>query len=79
MTSLAAASRGDISGVLSMSLTDDVIALSIFGTGDSDATGISRVAAEAGNDTWYNLKGQRISTPTRKGLYIKNGKKIVVK
>lgn len=79
MTSLAAASRGENPGLLSMSLTDDVIALSIFGSGDSDATGISRVAAEAGNDTWYNLKGQRISTPTRKGLYIKNGKKIVVK
>ena len=46
---------------------------------DDNATGISRVAAEAGNDTWYNLNGQRIDTPTKKGLYIKNGKKVIVK
>ena len=47
---------------------------------DNEATGISRVAAEAaGNDAWYNLSGQRISAPTKKGLYIKNGKKVIVK
>ena len=62
-----------------MSLNDDVIALSIFGSGDGDATGISRVATEAVDDTWYNLSGQRISTPTKKGLYIKNGQKVIVK
>ena len=79
MTSLAATSRGENPGVLSMSLTDDVIVLSVFGSGDDDATGISRIAAEAGNDTWYNLSGQRIDKPTRKGLYIKNGIKVIVK
>ena len=31
------------------------------------------------NDIWYNLNGQRIDTPTKKGLYIKNGKKVLVK
>ena len=47
---------------------------------DDGVTAISRVAAETvGNDAWYNLSGQRISAPTKKGLYIKNGKKIVVK
>ena len=45
----------------------------------NEATAISRVAAEAGEDTWYNLNGQRIDTPTKKGLYIKNGKKVIVK
>ena len=79
MTSLAAGSRGENPGLLSMSLNDDVIALSIFGSGDGDATGISRVATEAVDDTWYNLSGQRISTPTKKGLYIKNGQKVIVK
>ena len=47
--------------------------------GEDDATGISRIASESGNDTWYNLKGQRIDKPTRKGLYIKNGMKVIVK
>ena len=46
---------------------------------DGNATGISSIAVEAENDAWYNLSGQRISTPTKKGLYIKGGKKIVVK
>ena len=52
---------------------------SIIGGEDDGTTGISRIAAEAGNDTWYNLKGQRIDKPTKKGLYIKNGKKVIVK
>ena len=42
-------------------------------------TGISRVASEVGNDVWYNLNGQGIDTPTKMGLYIKNGKKVIVK
>ena len=45
---------------------------------DGDATGI-RAIEESQNDTWYNLKGQRIDAPTKKGLYIKNGKKVIVK
>ena len=32
------------------------------------------------NDIWYNLDGQRIGgKPSNKGIYIKNGKKIVIK
>ena len=50
-----------------------------LGSDDDETTGISRVASEVDNDVWYNLKGQRIDAPTRKGLYIKNGKKVVVK
>ena len=49
----------------------------IFG---DDVTGISQVEkAEAkGGNAIYNLAGQRVSQPT-KGLYIVNGKKVVVK
>lgn len=75
----AAATRGISSNGLSINLSDDVITMSLNGYGDDETTGISRVASEVGNDTWYNLKGQRIDTPTRKGLYIKNGKKVIVK
>jgi hypothetical protein len=53
--------------------------MSLGGFDDDETTGISRVASEVDNDVWYNLKGQRVDTPTRKGLYIKNGKKVVVK
>ena len=79
LTVFAAATRGISSNGLSINLSDDVITMSLNGYGDDDATGINRVASEVGNDTWYNLKGQRIDTPTRKGLYIKNGKKVIVK
>ncbi len=46
-----------------------------------DATGIETLNAERGtlNDgVYYNLKGQRVAQPT-KGLYIVNGRKVVVK
>lgn len=42
------------------------------------ATGISTITAEAAAVEWYNLNGQRIQKPT-KGLYIKNGKKVILK
>lgn len=60
--------------LISIKVTDGVLGE------DGELTGISRVAAEAaGNDAWYNLSGQRISAPTKKGLYIRNGKKVIVK
>lgn len=77
--SILAATRGELAEVQLNMKEAEVITMKAFIGGEDEATGISRVAAEAGNDTWYNLKGQRISTPTRKGLYIKNGKKVVVK
>ena len=44
-----------------------------------DATGINAVkAGEKGNAPIYNLNGQRVSSP-KKGIFIKNGKKYVVK
>ena len=30
------------------------------------------------NDNWYDLQGRRIAKPTKAGLYIKNGKKMVI-
>jgi hypothetical protein len=47
---------------------------------DDGTTGIRSIdEGQFTNDTWYNLNGQRIDTPTKKGLYIKNGKKVLVK
>lgn len=46
----------------------------------NEPTGINAVSAEGftGNGEFYNLQGQRVSAP-RKGLYIVNGKVIVIK
>lgn len=84
MTSFANATRGgsDIPESLSLFQTDEMISLNLIqsvGGEDDGTTGIKRVDSEVDDDVWYNLKGQRIDTPTRKGLYIKNGKKVVVK
>ncbi|MBP5765055.1 MAG: hypothetical protein J6W47_08060, partial [Bacteroidales bacterium] len=44
----------------------------------TEVTGISEVNAEAASGEIYNLAGQRVSKAV-KGLYIQNGKKILVK
>lgn len=44
-----------------------------------DPTGIRNIRLSSnGHDVYYNLQGQRVTNPT-KGLYIKNGQKVVVK
>lgn len=49
-----------------------------FGSGNT--TGISSIDADNNqDDRWYDLQGNRINKPTRKGLYIRNGLKVVVK
>jgi hypothetical protein len=43
-------------------------------------TGIDRLDnTEWATDNWFDLNGRRIEKPTKKGFYIKNGKKVVVK
>jgi len=43
-----------------------------------EATNIKDVKSELSDNLYYNLGGQRVETPA-KGLYIKNGKKVVIK
>ena len=50
-----------------------------FEDGEEGTTGISEAQQRlAEKDVYYNLQGQRVDNPT-KGLYIKNGKKVVIK
>ncbi len=44
----------------------------------NEATGISNVNVNHNSNSYYDLQGRRVETP-RKGLYINNGKKMVVK
>ena len=46
-----------------------------------DATGIEQmVNGKSVNGTWYDLNGRKLqNVPTKKGMYILNGKKVVVK
>ena len=42
------------------------------------ATGVSVAERQASDRVYYDLRGQRVANPT-KGLYIVNGKKVIVK
>ncbi|HEY9551389.1 MAG TPA: alpha-amylase family glycosyl hydrolase [Prevotella sp.] len=45
-------------------------------------TGIAPIVAEkagSANNAWYTLSGQRVEKPAQKGIYIHNGKKMVVR
>ena len=51
--------------------------LSIF---EEDVTGVEATTKSQQTGNWYKLDGRKLSAePTKKGLYIMNGKKIVVK
>lgn len=55
---------------------DDVIAIPVFG---GDATGISDVHQRVEEqEVYYNLQGLRVDKPG-KGVFIRNGKKVVIK
>lgn len=43
------------------------------------ATGIDRAGTEAVSDGIYDLSGRQVATPKKPGLYIREGKKIVIK
>ena len=63
--------------------TDDIqfIPLTSIGGGD-DTTAIMEIIqpAASGTGDWYSLDGRKLSAkPTQKGIYIQNGKKIVIK
>ena len=47
--------------------------------GDDVKTAINGIAAGEEGAEWYAISGQRIDKPTKKGLYIKNGKKVIIK
>ena len=49
---------------------------------DQDLTGIETLTMERGilsDSHYYTLDGIRIDNPTKKGIYIRNGKKIIIK
>ena len=51
-----------------------------FGDGDYTSIAITNVDSADQQSSWYTLDGRSLQTvPTQKGVYIKNGKKIVIK
>lgn len=78
--SYIATSRGDNGILQSIDTEAEVIRVKLGSlNGDDDETTGIRELMMNDSDVWYNLRGQRIDTPTKKGLYIHNGRKVVVK
>jgi hypothetical protein len=75
-----------IKGFRAVFYFDDVVLDSYNGGGsahvtmilDDEATEIGNVVYQMSDETYYNLNGQRVTTPG-KGLYIHNGKKVIIK
>ena len=55
--------------------------ITIWGYQTEQTTGIESIkaATEYGKDYLFDLQGHRVATPQKKGIYIQNGKKFVVK
>ena len=52
----------------------------ILVTANSNTTGIGKVTTDKSMESWYTLDGRKLdSQPTKKGFFIKNGKKFVVR
>ena len=52
----------------------------VWGYQTESTTGINSIDNGQGTiDTWYDLQGRKIKTPQRKGIYIQNGKKYIVR
>ena len=55
--------------------------VTVWGYQTSPATGIQNVMVNDPcsifDDAWYDLRGHRITTPNKKGIYIHNGKKVI--
>ena len=53
---------------------------SFYGFGDDDATAIHAVEATNADGPIYDLSGRRVNgQPTKKGIYVRNGQKFIVK
>lgn len=58
---------------------EKVLTFKIVDPEDNDDTAINDIEAETGNAVIYDLTGRRINNITKVGIYIVNGKKIIVK
>lgn len=58
-----------------------VTCVTVFAEDNGENDGIDAVAVDAAveNGKWYNLQGIEVAEPTVSGLYIHNGKKVVIK
>lgn len=70
---------GTISGACYLDLNGVAPTRGMYGIGNDGSTAIEGIDVEATEDeTWYDLQGRRIQKPTKAGIYIVNGKKMII-
>ena len=60
-------------------LESEAMPLILAETTNVDSMDNGKWIMDNASDEWYTISGQRICKPTKKGLYIKDGKKVVIK
>ena len=71
---------GTINGKVYLDLTGLPSPARAFTIRTENTTTIETVDnSELTDDNWYDMQGRKINKPTKTGIYIKNGKKVVVK
>ena len=53
--------------------------VTVWGYCTNPTTGISSVQSEVSDDAIYDLQGRRVITPQKKGIYIRGGKKFIMR
>ena len=67
------------SGKCYLQISTNLPARGVLGIGNDGSTAIEGIDVEATEDeTWYDLQGRRIQKPTKAGIYIVNGKKMII-
>ena len=70
---------GSLNGRVMLVLDEEASARSIFELDDNETTGVESINRETiTNNQFFDLQGRRVAQPT-KGLYIVNGKKVIIK
>ena len=69
---------GTINGKVYLDLTGYSGGARTLVIGDG-TTAVEGIVSEDDDAKWYDMQGRRINKPTKSGLYIKDGKKVVVK
>ena len=63
--------------IFTLKLTDEEAVLKSISLITPPPTAIEAIEGDAEADQWYDLNGRQISKPAKRGIYIRNGKKVI--
>ena len=63
--------------IFTLKLADEEVVLKSISLITPPPTAIEAIEGDVEADQWYDLNGRQISKPVKKGIYIRNGKKVI--